>query len=120
MSSFACVVFRSNRENIIAQQAVSEISALYFDGRKDQTLIMSEYSSKDQSYFYRIAEAVLTGILANNLPSKMSHARWLTRANRILRLYVPSENASANLITLTTYIVKDYTRVVPYKNSTQL
>lgn len=38
----------------------------------------------------------------------MSHARWLTRANRILRLYVSTESPSEKLVTLATYVVKAY------------
>lgn len=38
----------------------------------------------------------------------MSHARWLTRANRILRLYVSTKAPSQKLKILATYIVKVY------------
>ena len=68
--------------------------------------------STDQTYLYRIVSAVSTGILpkdlANKSPGKMSHARWLTRANRILRLYVSMESPSKNLVILATYVVKVY------------
>ncbi|KAK4880727.1 hypothetical protein RN001_008873 [Aquatica leii] len=47
--------------------------------------------SSDQRYLYDITSAVLSGKcssdLSNRSPGKMSHARWLTKANRILRLY---------------------------------
>lgn len=46
--------------------------------------------------------------LANRDPGKISHARWLTTANRILRVYVSSENPSENLKILTKYIVLVY------------
>ncbi|KAJ2945333.1 hypothetical protein O0L34_g9424 [Tuta absoluta] len=48
--------------------------------------------STDQKYLYDICEAVSSGVcsveLANRQPGKMAHSRWLTTANRILRLYV--------------------------------
>ena len=77
---------------------------------------MPELSAKDistdQKYLYKIVVAISTGIfpsdLENKSPGKMSHARWLTRANRILRLYVSVDAPSVNLITLATYIVKVY------------
>ena len=47
--------------------------------------------STDQQYLYDIATAVSSGHCSLNLsecsPGKLSHARWLTTANRILRLY---------------------------------
>ncbi|KAL4118898.1 hypothetical protein QTP88_011779 [Uroleucon formosanum] len=71
-----------------------------------------ENMSSDQKYLYRIVSAVITGIfpedLKNKSPGKMTHARWLTRANRILRLCVSIEAPSENLTILTTYVVKVY------------
>ncbi|CAG9830028.1 unnamed protein product [Diabrotica balteata] len=47
--------------------------------------------STDQKYLYEICQAVLTGFctpeLANRQAGKMAHSRWLTTANRLLRLY---------------------------------
>ncbi len=53
--------------------------------------------SEDQKYLYRIAQAVMTGSeyfqvegqrsLATASPGKFHNARWITLANRILRLY---------------------------------
>lgn len=46
--------------------------------------------STDQKYLYEICLAIGEGVvspqLASKQPGKMSHARWLTTANRILRL----------------------------------
>jgi hypothetical protein len=68
--------------------------------------------STDQKYMYDMCEAVTNGVCSNELskrdPGAMSHARWLTTANRLLRLYVSTENPSENLISLATYIVKVY------------
>ena len=48
--------------------------------------------STDQRYLYDMCIAVQSGIVNQNLavksPGYIKHARWLTRANRILRLYV--------------------------------
>lgn len=68
--------------------------------------------STDQKYLFKIVSAVATGVfpddLANKSPGKMSHARWLTRANRVMRLYVSTESPSSELTVLATYIVKAY------------
>lgn len=71
--------------------------------------------STDQKYLYEITSAAITGRcsddLANKSPGKMSHARWLTKANRILRLYISSPTPSNNLISLAHYIVRVYAPV---------
>ena len=41
----------------------------------------------------------------------MSHARWLTTANRILRLYVATSNPHGPLILLAEFVMKVYARV---------
>ena len=52
----------------------------------------------DQKYLYDIHQAISEGIcddrLSRRSPGKIGHARWLTTANRILRLYVSSEDPS--------------------------
>lgn len=49
--------------------------------------------STDQKYLWDICQTVTSGIctesLANRNPGKLSHSRWLTAANRILRLIYP-------------------------------
>ncbi|GBM71590.1 hypothetical protein AVEN_212941-1 [Araneus ventricosus] len=46
--------------------------------------------STDQQYLYRICLAIKEGScsssVTDNSPGKLSHARWLTTANRLLRL----------------------------------
>lgn len=68
--------------------------------------------STDQKYLYDICQAVKTGSctpeLANRQPGKMAHSRWLTLANRILRLYVSTHTPSENLLLLVNYLVKVY------------
>lgn len=71
--------------------------------------------SADQKYLYDITTAVIKGQcssdLAERTPGKMSHARWLTKANRILRLYISIEEPSENLKHLATYVTKVYAPV---------
>ncbi|KAF2902020.1 hypothetical protein ILUMI_04171 [Ignelater luminosus] len=68
--------------------------------------------STDQKYLYEICQAVSTGSsspeLANRQPGKMVHSRWLTSANRLLRLYVSTFNLSENLQLLVNYVIKVY------------
>ena len=59
--------------------------------------------STDQKYLYNIVVAVETEHvsekLANLRPGKMAHSRWLTTANRVMRLYVSVEDLSETLKT---------------------
>lgn len=74
-----------------------------------------EELSTDQNYLYQIRHAIFTGNcptnLANKSPGKMSHARWLTTANRVLRTYVGTEKPSATLKNITEYILRVYGKV---------
>lgn len=68
--------------------------------------------STDQKYLYQICCAIKTGTCCDTLskknPGKLGHARWLTTANRILRLYVSTSEPSETLIILSKYIMKVY------------
>lgn len=68
--------------------------------------------STDQKYLYEISEAVATGTcsqeLARRNPGNISHARWLTMANRVMRLYIASDNPSPQLNKLAEFIMKVY------------
>lgn len=68
--------------------------------------------STDQKYLLEMCKSISSGIclpdLAMKKPGKLAHSRWLTLANRILRLYVGTESPSENLKTLTEYVVKVY------------
>lgn len=68
--------------------------------------------SKDQKYLYEISQAIGSGSypqdLAKQDPGPLAHSRWLTAANRILRLYVGTSKPSANLKTLVTFLLKVY------------
>lgn len=65
-----------------------------------------------QRVVYNICQAIDKGSCDENLskknPGKIVHSRWLTTANRILRLYVATENASENLQTLLKFILIVY------------
>ncbi|KAH9628577.1 hypothetical protein HF086_010311 [Spodoptera exigua] len=71
--------------------------------------------SSDQRYLYDITSAVISGKyspdLSNRSPGKMSHARWLTKANRILRLYVATEIPTNELKQLAVFVVKVYSPI---------
>jgi len=68
--------------------------------------------STDQKYLWEITSAVsrgeCTSALAQRHPGALNHSRWLTTANRVLRLYVSSFEPSEQLKTLSTYIVRVY------------
>jgi hypothetical protein len=68
--------------------------------------------STDQRYLYEMCKSVSKGHcslpLSRRDPGALSHSRWLTTANRLLRLYVATENPSCNLTTVVTYIVRVY------------
>lgn len=68
--------------------------------------------SKDQRYLLDISRAIKNAIIPMDLskrdPGPISHARWLTCANRVLRLYVSVESSSDALKDLVTFILKSY------------
>ena len=68
--------------------------------------------STDENYLFQIAQAVSDGVcpvqVANLKPGHIHHARWLTKASRLLRLYVTKEHPSQNLKVLATYIMRVY------------
>lgn len=68
--------------------------------------------STDQKYLLDISQAVSSGVctpnLANKSPGKMAHSRWLTTANRILRLYVSTAEPSSDLKLLVEFVIKVY------------
>lgn len=68
--------------------------------------------STDQKYLLDIYREVSRGscssALAARNPGKMAHSRWLTTANRILRLYVSTAEPSSSLIEIVRYIMTVY------------
>lgn len=73
--------------------------------------IMKDLSA-DQRYLFDICQAIDNGKcsidLSNRYPGKMSHSRWITLANRVLRLYISTKTPSPQLCTLTKYIMTVY------------
>ena len=68
--------------------------------------------STDQKYLFDLCTAVSGGVcpVEHSLrnPGLINHSRWLTTANRILRLYVATRSPSDELKTLVTFIVTVY------------
>ena len=68
--------------------------------------------STDQKYMFDMYQAVKNGICSQSLaardPGPINHARWLTTANRILRLYVATEKPFEGLISVVNYIMNVY------------
>src|SRR6218665_56562 len=66
--------------------------------------------STDQKYLLEMCQAITTGQCSTDFGNRklgpMCHSRWLTTANRILRLYISKENPDKHLVTLANYIVK--------------
>ena len=48
--------------------------------------------------------------LARRSPGKLGYARWLTTANRVLRVLISSVNPSENLCLITNFIIEVYAR----------
>lgn len=75
------------------------------------TILRSDLSS-DQKYLCDMVLAISNGKCSNALlnrePGAMAHSRWLTTANRILRLYVATLQPHPHLVILANYIVKVY------------
>lgn len=75
-------------------------------------ILVPDDLSTDQKYLWNICQSVTSGIctesLANRNHGKLSHSRWLTAANRILRLYISSNKVSRNLQILSEYVLKVY------------
>ena len=66
----------------------------------------------DQKYMFEASIAVKSGYfpitLANMKPGKLHNVRWLTLANRILRLYVSTVKASKELCDIVYFLLNLY------------
>lgn len=60
-----------------------------------------------------VSSGICTPDLAARNPGKLSHSRWLTTANSILRLYVSKDKPSENQKTLPTDVMKVYMHYAP-------
>lgn len=74
--------------------------------------VLPENISTDQKYLYEICKSISSGKCPTSLsmryPGNISHSRWLTTANHILRTYIGTPKPSLNLVTLTHFIMKVY------------
>lgn len=83
--------------------------------------------SSDQLYLLKICLLIQQGVQNadhNNMrylktaqPGALSHARWLTKANRLLRLYVSTESASDDLRRLVRFVLNFYAPIWFYIRS---
>lgn len=68
--------------------------------------------SKDQQYLLDICKAIKSGECPEDLsrrdPGPLSHSRWLTLANRVLRLFIAVQNPQDNLIEIVQFIMQSY------------
>src|SRR5258705_9955244 len=73
-------------------------------------------------YLFQISQAIHFGALpeglASMIPGKLIKARWLTTANRILRLYVATKKPTKKFIEIVTFILTVYV-VMQYRVRTQ-
>ncbi|GBM33592.1 hypothetical protein AVEN_181837-1 [Araneus ventricosus] len=72
---------------------------------------------KDQQYLLDISNAITLGHCPEDLayrdPRPLSHSRWLTAVNRVLRLYTSSSDPSGNLKEIVGFILKSCMPVWP-------
>lgn len=68
--------------------------------------------SKDQQYLLDISSAIISGNCPVDLcvpePGPLSHSRWLTTANRVLRLFLSVDTPSDDNKMLAAFILKSY------------
>ncbi|GBM35605.1 hypothetical protein AVEN_121049-1 [Araneus ventricosus] len=69
--------------------------------------------SKDQMYLLEISQALRLGNCSDELarrnPGTLSHSRWLTTANGVLRLYLSSPASCLKLKQIAEFVMKVYT-----------
>ncbi|GBN21624.1 hypothetical protein AVEN_247405-1 [Araneus ventricosus] len=79
--------------------------------------------NNDLRYLFQISKAIKSGECRKDLasinPDKRNKARWLTSANRILRLYIATKNPNKKFLEIVTYILTVYV-VKQYRVRTQL
>ena len=77
-------------------------------------LIDNDDLSSDQRYLRDIVIGISTGniseSLSNRSPGKLGYARWLTTANRVLRVYIYNAIPTYDMVTICKYIVNVYSR----------
>lgn len=80
-----------------------------------ENINLADFNS-DQLYLLEMCKAISNGNcpqeLAERSPGKLSHSRWTTAGNLLLRLYVSTRNPSKNLKLLTEYVIKVYAPMI--------
>lgn len=73
---------------------------------------IAQQLSTDQKYLHEMCKSIESGEISTSLarksPGAIHHARWLTKANRILRLYVSTKTPGQDLRDLVNIIMKVY------------
>ena len=79
----------------------------------EQIILDTDDLSTDQKYLLDVYHAVSSGNCSESMacrqPGKMAHSRWLTTANRILRLYMATESPDESFIHIVNFIMEVYT-----------
>ncbi len=80
---------------------------------EEPTVDCGDYFSTNEKYLFDIHQAITNGYyspdLVHHSPVKMAHSRWLTTANRLLRIYISTVCPSENLMNIASFIMKVYT-----------
>ena len=78
----------------------------------EEPIVHCKDLSTDQKYLLDIHKTITTGVcpsdLAHRKPGKMAHSRWVTTANRLLRLYISTNNPSKKFLSIVNYIMQVY------------
>lgn len=93
-----------------------KLPVVKFEAVKSEEIHVSKSDlSKDQKYLLDMVKAIRTGECSTDLavkdPGPLRHSRWLTCANRVLRLYVSKSKPTKNLKMLVNYILNTYAPV---------
>ena len=93
-------------------QVVTDFEKIALENMPPGEINLGELST-DAKYLHQMARAISNGEIpadfSHNKPGGIAHSRWLTKANRLLRLYVTTNNPAQNLKILANYIIKVYT-----------
>lgn len=93
------------------QQPVGKFVKIFSDDLPVLNNSVVKDLSQDQRYLYEICHCIQNGSVNNSLamksPGTMVHSRFLTTANRILRLYVAVNRPPAALKALAKFVVKE-------------
>ena len=109
-ATFAGEIGKQNKNKVLQLQLIT-FQAVSSDIPQFSSQVVNDLST-DQRYLYEMSQAVSMGKVSAELgrrsPGALHHARWLTRANRILRLHVCSFNPSDKLKDLVKIVMQLY------------